>query len=355
MKALAFDHSSKRSCGVEICQFDLTDPAQVETLAAFISSSADSIVLIWFAPPCGTASRAREKPVPGFDKLGVAVPKPLRSVSQPDQIDGLSHVEKTKVEVANQLYEAVYLLASVACDHNICTVLENPGNSHFWNTSPISKLSAERAHQEVLFHNCAHGGDRDKLTKLWVNNDWLNSLALLCDRQHQHAGWKPKLLNGQPRYATAEEAAYPWLLCRRIVDLVILQAVQCNATNAQDISHDPDPSDSLGRVVLGALPRGLKAKPLVAEYGHSICAVIPAQHEDHLQPFLQTLPKGSKVLTRRLVKRGEIRVAKEVYFGAKSLIHFDLRQCVTTGLCCGASGLPMLGSFWLRYLCQPPS
>ena len=40
-----------------------------------------------------------------------------------------------------------------------------------------------------------------------------------------------------------------------------------------------------------------------------------------------------------------------LYFGAKSLIHFDLRQCVTTGLCCGASGLPMLGSLWLRYLC----
>ena len=312
LKALAFDHSSKRSCGVEICQFDLTDPAQIETLATFIASSADSIVLIWFAPPCGTASRAREKPIPGFDKLGVSVPKPLRSVSQPDQIDGLSHVEKTKVEVANQLYEAVYLLASVACDHNVCTVVENPGNSHFWNTSPISKLSSERAHQEVLFHNCAHGGDRDKLTKLWVNNDWLNSLALLCDRSHQHAGWKPKLLNGQPRYATAEEAAYPWLLCRRIVDLVILHALKCNATQAQDISHDPDPSDSLGRVVLGALPRGLKAKPLVAEYGHSICAVIPAQHEKHLQPFLHTLPKGSKVLTRRLVKRGEIRVAKDV-------------------------------------------
>ena len=40
-----------------------------------------------------------------------------------------------------------------------------------------------------------------------------------------------------------------------------------------------------------------------------------------------------------------------LYFGAKSLIHFDLHQRVTTGLCCGASGLLMLGGCWLRYLC----
>ena len=40
-----------------------------------------------------------------------------------------------------------------------------------------------------------------------------------------------------------------------------------------------------------------------------------------------------------------LSAAARLYFGAKSLIHFDLHQRVTTGLCCGASGLPMLGSF----------
>jgi hypothetical protein len=67
------------------------------------------------APSCGTCSRAREKRLFSLEKAGVKTPIPLRSVSQPDQLDGLSGLDKIKVEKANMLYDAVYVLASLAC------------------------------------------------------------------------------------------------------------------------------------------------------------------------------------------------------------------------------------------------
>ena len=114
------------------------------------------------------------------------MPKPLRSSAQPDQLDCLEGLDKIKVEKANMLYDAVYVIGSLACQLHIFLAIENPTNSHFWSTSPMQRLCQEQQHHYVTFHNCAHGGQRDKSTSLWVNDDWLDSLAILCDRQHKH-------------------------------------------------------------------------------------------------------------------------------------------------------------------------
>ena len=47
-------------------------------------------------PPCGTASKARERPLKHLEQLGLKVPKPLRSRDQPDQLDGLEVLTKSK-------------------------------------------------------------------------------------------------------------------------------------------------------------------------------------------------------------------------------------------------------------------
>ena len=161
---MAVDHSTARSCGFPICVFDLTDPDDLERMVQFIEESADSILGIWIAPSCGTCSRAREKRLFSLEKAGVKTPIPLRSVSQPDQLDGLSGLDKIKVEKANMLYDAVYVLASLACTLRIFVGIENPTNSHYWNTTPMRTLCEEQTHHYVTFHNCAHGGERDKST-----------------------------------------------------------------------------------------------------------------------------------------------------------------------------------------------
>ena len=120
-KGIAVDHSSERSCGVDICEFELADPEQLQSLLQYIRKYAAFIVAIWIAPSCGTASRARERPLPG----GRKGPVPLRSLDRPDHIDCLSGVDKIKVEKANQLYNAVQQIAACGISLDICVATEN--------------------------------------------------------------------------------------------------------------------------------------------------------------------------------------------------------------------------------------
>ncbi len=147
-KGVAVDHSTKRSCGVDICIFDLTDPSQLSDLLEYIRKDSDRIALIWIAPSCGSASRARERPIPGVKSC----PKPLRSVVQPDALDGLSGMDKYKVEMANQLYDAVLQITECAVDLDICVAIENPTNSRYWSTTPTKTLLEKFGDQRVTFH-----------------------------------------------------------------------------------------------------------------------------------------------------------------------------------------------------------
>ena len=312
-RTMAIDHTSARSSSFPICMFDLTDADDVETLGNFIEESADSILGIWIAPPCGTCSRAREKRLRDLEDAGVKTPMPLRSLAQPDQLDGLSGLDKIKVESANMLYASVYTLATLACALHIFLAIENPTNSHYWNTSPMQKLCQEQPHHYVTFHNCAHGGDRDKSTSLWVNDDWLDSLAILCDKSHSHKPWTTKMRNGSIRFATAEEAAYPVLLCERIVHCLREKAIQLGASTTDTLAKQAEePADpQISRVMFGALPRGQRVKPLVAEYGHFITVFADPQRPQDVEQLLQTLPKGAKTTSRRVLTWGDFQSAQQ--------------------------------------------
>lgn len=228
-RTMAVDHSTARSLGFPICVFDLTDPDDLERIVEFMEELADSILGIWIAPSCGICSRAREKRLTSLGRAGVKTPIPLRSNLQPDQLDGLTGLDKIKVEKENMLYDAVYVLASLACSLHIFVGIENPTNSHYWSTTPMRKLYEEQQHHDVTFHNCAHSGDRDKSTSLWVNENWLDSLAILCDKRHSHKPWTTKLVGGGIKIATVEEAAYSILLCERIVHCFREKALELGA------------------------------------------------------------------------------------------------------------------------------
>ena len=138
--SVAIDHKSDRSCGIAIQHYDLTNPSQLDSLLVFIRENKDDIAMVWMAPPCGTASKARERPWKHLERLGMKVPQPLRSKEQPAQLDGLSGIDKIKTEAANVLYEAVKDIAIECYKLGIFVVVENPANSHFWDTSPIKQM-----------------------------------------------------------------------------------------------------------------------------------------------------------------------------------------------------------------------
>ena len=177
--------------------------------AAFWQIVADrKCVYVHFAPPCGTASRAREKRIHvGFD------PKPLRSDAEPDGLSNLAVEDKLRVEQANVLYAFVAEACLRLDAMNISWRIENPKNSLFWATSWLAKLKANSSFEEVHFQHCMHGGTRDKRTMLWVASSLdLSALVARCDGKCKHSPWGISSGRG---FATAQERNYPALLCSR--------------------------------------------------------------------------------------------------------------------------------------------
>ena len=309
LRAMAIDKTTSRGCGTEILVLDLTIDSQLQLLLDIITAEKDRIVMVFIAPPCGTASRARERPIKTTLLKNRRAPPPLRTDNMPDGKDGLTGPDKLKTEMANQLYQAITSVVMLANSFDLCVVVENPGNSLYWLTSFARAYIDNISSFWVAFHNCAHGGDRDKLTKFWSNKDWLNQLEMKCDGSHTHKSWKPRVQDGELVFPTAEEAAYPWLLCKRIANIVKTKAVSLGAADLYSLQQQltDESFTKMNRYLFGALPRSAKLKPMVPEFGHQVTVVAPAQHDDFAEAALSSFPKGAKVLSRTLLQWGDVR------------------------------------------------
>ena len=92
-RTLAVDRSSRRS-NFAIQKLDLTQDHDVQTLLDVINLEAPNIAWIHLAPPCGTASAARSRPLPSVARHGGTVPQPLRSTSEPQGLSTLTGAQK---------------------------------------------------------------------------------------------------------------------------------------------------------------------------------------------------------------------------------------------------------------------
>ena len=122
---------------------------------------------IHFAPPCGTASRARERPLKKMPNVPLKPPRPLRSDDHPDGLPDLTPEEVKRVTTANQLYAFVANVVRLLDKRGIYWTIENPANSLFWKTSWLVHLKRCVPVRQIVFQHCMHGGDRDKKTVLW--------------------------------------------------------------------------------------------------------------------------------------------------------------------------------------------
>ena len=235
---------------------------------------------------------------------------PLRSTDKPDQKDGLCGLDKYKTEMANQLYQAVTEIV-LACNRiGLWVLVENPRNSLYWSTSFAQAYIQTIGTFWIDFHNCAHGGLRDKLTRLWSNKVWGQSLQLFCDKQHTHASWKPKIIDGKLNFPTAEEAAYPWLFCQRVADIVEQIAYEHGCVHVTTLEQQVTNKQltNFQRYVFDALPRSAELLPVVPEFGRFFTLGVNPQNTGYLEKTLKSCPKGAKVLSRHLVRRDKFRV-----------------------------------------------
>ena len=175
--------------------------------------------------------------------------------------------------------------------------VENPANSLYWKTSAARKFLEPIDGFFTDFHNCCHGGTRDKLTRFWSNRTWLSPLQTFCDGSHTHESWRPRVQDGKLLFPTAEEAAYPWLLCTRIANLMIDAGLRMGAVQPTTLLQQSQQQEFslLNRYIFGALPRTTKLRPLVNEFAmfqHIVAAFSTQDLADGILQLLLQAPKS---------------------------------------------------------------
>ena len=153
-------------------------------------------MLVHLAPPCGTASAARNKRHKALEQAGFELPVPFRSKESPMGLPSLKGLDASKVLAANRLYEATFTIAELCIRLQITVSIENPQNSLFWETDLTKKLLQLFPGRTNAFDSCMMGGDRDKATTWWCSDELFDSFNLRCNKQHEHPFlYKTKLRN----------------------------------------------------------------------------------------------------------------------------------------------------------------
>ena len=311
LEAVAVDQTASRSEQFPIFQIDVTTVDGVRKLESFIEVEKDALLHAHFAPSCGTASRARGRPIPGQDPN--SGPQPLRSSEFPDGLPTLTASERERVSKANESYRFTVGLIRKSISFGISVSVENPKNSFFWRVSEVAALLDELQHQHFsIFHHCMHGGKRDKQTAWWSWNpnapsqNLFSSLSLECDKQHPHEPWQPyRNSQGQVVFPTKEEAAYPKFLCERIACILKSEAVERGFSFADDLEDQlQQRPQAAARQLFTAQPRGHRLKPLVSEYGYYTILLAKTDDEKPITDFMNALPKGAKICHRVLFPGG---------------------------------------------------
>ena len=180
--------------------------------------------------PCGTASRARERPIKeSLRRAGAPQPRPLRSAEHLLGLPGLTPFENAKVCAANEVYRVAESLIFQIFLLGAILTLENPERSWLW--AILALLVKQRNNEKytqwyfdlenVSFDNCMHGGAYPKATRLRANPGVFQELAVKCDNSHTHAMWGIEKRDGLWVFDTANEAAYPRVLAARMVQCVV--------------------------------------------------------------------------------------------------------------------------------------
>ena len=137
----------------------------------------------------------------------------------PNGLPNLAAHHQVRVVAANHLYDVTQALCRQCIAHGVLFSIENPAQSFMWLTTAMKKFLSDYNLHSTYLHHCMYGSSRRKHTRLVHNIDALCDIGLLCDDSHDHEPWEVT----SQGWATAEETAYPWPLCRRMAALVALQ------------------------------------------------------------------------------------------------------------------------------------
>lgn len=291
---------------------DLTKPNGQALMWTWLK--ADACLGFFAAPPCGTASRAREIKLRLPDGRVVNGPKPLRSELAPDGLPFLGPTDRSRVSAANQLYHFLTQIALHCHATGRIVCIENPRNSLYWKTSffsPLRHVLEFTAHQA-----CAYGSDRPKMTVLAHNRPAFRAINRACPGEsatHVHKPWG--LVDGARPFATQEETAYPPQLAYTIATCLHSAALDAGWVAPDTAHHHPEelPLAHL-RAITGSQPKASRMPPLVSEFQQIMIRPRPASGlpcplgQSLASPYLD-VPAGAKLLRPSGVgKKGEVGI-----------------------------------------------
>ena len=262
---IAVDKTKERKPKVSLKCLDLTKDQDVKILTDIILRS--NLGYLHLAPPCGTSSKAREKPLPeGMSHIRAL---PLRSDDEPLGLASLNASDLIRVQAANRLYEVTLLCVYIAVCRGAIVSVENPSSSYFWIiVATYCKRSKElreawNSLEQVHFQACMHGATRDKWTCWLSTANVFQKLRAACDKSHVHESWQPQLINGQPLFPTSKEAAYPTELCCKAAAMV---ASECQRKGTVFPAEAFAPQGHLTEASFSVKNGHKSLPPLVAEY-----------------------------------------------------------------------------------------
>eukprot|EP00435_Cladocopium_sp_Y103_P026152 s3258_g6.t1 len=207
---IAVDKTVSKSPKVMVTKLDLTQYSNQLLVLDWIRSPQARAVFV--APPCGTASQARNIQDDSIPNL----PQPLRSYEQPDGLDDLADLDFLRVGQANILYDFVATCYDVCCQLDQLFMCENPKDSLFWFITPWQERQYTEQEVEQIHQACAYGSLRPKWTKLAGNFEETTMVNKTCPGDHVHAPWGFQQQGSKRIYATSLEVNYPPALCDAI-------------------------------------------------------------------------------------------------------------------------------------------
>jgi hypothetical protein len=128
-----------------------------------------SIIFVLLAPPCGTCSRARERPLPPHLASTMYTPPALRSDERPEGLENLTGLDKTRVEQSNVLFKFAAEICFFCLSHDLYFVLENPLRSIMWLLPQMVAFASMPPVSPTDYSACEHGGSRNKRQRLRSN------------------------------------------------------------------------------------------------------------------------------------------------------------------------------------------
>lgn len=242
---------------------------------------------VFAAPPCGTASLARNIQDPNDPDL----PQPLRSWDEPDGLQGLSETDFVRVGLANILYEFTSRCSDLCKRLGKFFVCENPRDSLFWRTTPWTERELQDDDYEQAHQACAYGSKRPKWTKLVGNVSEILGINLVCPGGHFHEPWGKQNKAGRRIFATALEVHYPTALCDAIASAFVA-AFLTNGWSPQTVQ--PAHVNLAARIFSEQQPVTNKVLSFLPDYKHKFVQILHAGEQ--LWPFTPLSLEHTKLL-----------------------------------------------------------